>query len=99
MSRALQVGEAVTVDARYPDGHIRTPYYIRGKTGVVCAAMGEFPDPEVAAANGRTDAMRALYRVRFLQRDTWADYAGSDHDTIDIEIYAHWLTPIEEAAQ
>ena len=35
--------------------------------------------------------VRPLYRVRFLQREVWPDYAGRADDTIDIEIYEHWL--------
>ena len=34
-----------------------------------------------------------LYRVRFAQRAVWPDYAGSADDTVDIEIYEHWLEP------
>jgi hypothetical protein len=32
--------------------------------------------------------------VRFLQHDVWADYSGSDADTVDLEIYQHWLEPV-----
>jgi nitrile hydratase len=34
-----------------------------------------------------------LYRVRFAQRQVWPDYAGAPGDTVDIEIYEHWLEP------
>ena len=34
-----------------------------------------------------------LYRVRFVQRQVWPDYAGAPGDTVDIEIYEHWLEP------
>jgi hypothetical protein len=29
--------------------------------------------------------------VRFLQNDVWAEYRGAAQDTVDIEIYQHWL--------
>ena len=29
---------------------------------------------------------------RFLQTDIWPDYTGPRHDTLDVEIYEHWLT-------
>lgn len=35
-----------------------------------------------------------LYRVRFRQREVWPDYAGPEHDTIDVEIYQHWLEEV-----
>ena len=37
---------------------------------------------------------RALYEVRFRQKDIWPDYAGPDTDTLDIDIYEHWLVRI-----
>ena len=33
----------------------------------------------------------ALYRVRFKQSDVWPDYAGPGRDSVDVEIYEHWL--------
>jgi hypothetical protein len=31
-------------------------------------------------------------RVRFLQKAVWgAAYEGPDHDTLDVEIFGHWL--------
>ena len=35
--------------------------------------------------------MRVLYRVAFKQVDVWLDYSGSDQDTLELEIYEHWL--------
>jgi len=35
--------------------------------------------------------------VRFRQRDVWPDYAGPEGDTVDIEIYEHWLEPEGDA--
>jgi hypothetical protein len=29
--------------------------------------------------------------VRFLQRDVWPRYLGNSGDTVDVEIYQHWL--------
>jgi nitrile hydratase len=31
--------------------------------------------------------------VRFAQREVWPDYGGPATDTVDIEIYEHWLEP------
>ena len=80
---------------RYPRGHIRTPYYIRGKTGVVAAMVGEFPNPEDLATGGEGEPRQPLYRVRFSQRDAWPDYPGPASDTLDVEIYEHWLDAVE----
>ena len=42
------------------------------------------------------EAVRAevLYRVRFLQTHVWPGYAGPANDVIEMEIYEHWLEPV-----
>ena len=84
-------GDRVAVRVAYPLGHVRTPYYIRGKSGVVERLCGVFGNPE-ELAYGRTGVPRQpLYRVRFQQRDIWPGYAGQPADTVDVDIYQHWL--------
>ena len=91
----FEVGTEVAVREAYGTGHIRTPYYIRGRRGVVSAVVGEFPNPENLAVGGDGLPAQPLYRVRFLQSDTWGDYQGPAGDTLDVEIYEHWLEPAE----
>jgi len=90
-------GEAVKVRARYPLGHVRTPYYIRGKRGVIERLCGSFANPEELAYARAGLPKQPLYRVRFQQRDVWPDYRGSGADTVDVEIYQHWLEPDSRA--
>jgi len=87
-------GDRVAVRAAYPLGHVRTPFYIRGKTGVVERFCGAFANPEELAYARSGLPRRPLYRVRFRQADVWPDYAGENSDTVDIEIYQHWLEPV-----
>lgn len=84
-------GDRVTVRRAFPPGHIRTPHYVRGKSGTVERICGSFANPEELAYGRNGLPVRPLYRVRFLQREVWPDYAGRADDTIDIEIYEHWL--------
>ena len=84
-------GDRVTVLAGDRPGHVRTPAYIRGRRGVVERLCGSFPDPESLAHGGSGLPLQPLYRVRFLQREVWPDYAGHPEDTLDIEIFQHWL--------
>jgi hypothetical protein len=93
MTSRFVPGERVTVDKRYPSGHCRTPFYIRGKSGIVERICGEFANPEDLAYGRGGLPRRPLYRVRFRQADLWSDYAGCDDDTVDVEIYEHWLKP------
>lgn len=90
---AFQPGARVRVIERVPPGHIRTPHYCRGHVGEVERLCGRFPNPEKLAYGRGTDDVRALYRVRFRQRELWPDYAGPAEDTVEIEIYEHWLEP------
>lgn len=92
MNQAVHpVGARVRVQEGFAPGHIRTPTYIRGKTGAIERVLAVFPDPEERAF-GRTGLPgRRLYRVRFQQAEVWPDYTGSAADTLDIEIYEQWL--------
>ena len=94
MSVRFQPGDRVAIRAAYPPGHIRTPYYIRGKTGVIERLCGGFPNPEELAYGRDGLPAQPLYRVRFRQGEVWPGYAGGAGDTVDIEIYEHWLDPV-----
>jgi nitrile hydratase len=87
------VGDRVRVLAMYPLGHVRTPWYIRGKSGVIERSCGAYRNPEELAYQRSGLPARLLYRVRFLQREVWPDYRGRAADTLDVEIYDHWLEP------
>lgn len=95
MKAKFAPGDAVVVDTRNATGHVRTPSYLRGKTGAVERVCGEFRKPE-ELAYGKWDGDRVpLYRVRFSQCDVWPDYGGPASDTLDAEIYEHWLEPVK----
>ena len=78
----------------YPPGHVRTPWYIRGKSGVIERICGEFGNPEELAYGRDGTPKQILYRVRFMQNEVWDGYAENPKDTVDIEIYEHWLEPV-----
>jgi len=92
-NRRFDVGARVLVKVAHPPGHRRTPYYIRGKRGVIERVCGAFPNPEELAYGFSGEPRRVLYRVRFPQKEVWPDYRGSARDLIELEIYEHWLEP------
>ncbi len=92
MSRTLAPGMKVRVRDDYPPGHIRTPVYIRGHEGVIVQCFGAFENPEVVAYRLQ-GPKKTLYAVRFRQADLWPGYDGQAQDTLDIDIYEHWLEP------
>ena len=92
-SPRFKPGDRVRVRKVDSIGHIRTPHYIRGKDGVVERFAGYFRNPEELAYGRSGEPKRALYRIRFVQSHVWPDYDGAPGDTIDIDIYEHWLQP------
>ena len=90
----FQVGDRVSVRQAYPIGHVRTPYYIRGKSGVIERLCGAYPNPEELAYARSGLPKQPLYRVRFRQADVWQGYIGKAEDTVDLELYQHWLEPL-----
>ena len=89
---AFKPGDSVRVRKVDSQGHIRTPHYIRGKAGVIERFVGYFRNPEELAYGRSGEPKAALYRVRFVQKHVWPDYDGGPADTIDIDIYEHWLS-------
>lgn len=89
----FNVGDKVVVKRAFPPGHRRTPFYIRGKEGVIERICGAYPNPEELAYGFDGKPEKVLYRVRFLQTQVWPDYGGAASDIIEMEIYEHWLQP------
>lgn len=85
-------GDRVRVRAEDRPGHIRTPFYIRGKTGWVERVHGEFRNPESLAFGGDGLPKRPLYLVGFHQGEVWREYAAPE-DKLFVDIYEHWLDP------
>ena len=84
-------GDRVRVCRQFPPGHVRTPHYCRGHSGVIERLCGAFPNPEELAYHRSGLPAQPLYRVRFVSRELWSDYAGSAGDVVEIELYQHWL--------
>jgi nitrile hydratase len=86
-------GDRVRVRFEDRPGHIRTPWYIRGKTGSIERVYGEFLNPESLGHGGDGLPRKVLYRVAFQQRDVWEHY-HSRQDKLLVDIFEHWLDPI-----
>ncbi len=86
-------GDRVRVRSDAPPGHVRTPTYIKGRTGVVEGLHGAFPNPESLAYGGDGLPRQPLYLVRFEQADLWREYPVSAHDKVLVNVYEHWLEP------
>ena len=87
------LGDRVLVHRRFPPGHVRTPWYCRGKSGEIERICGRFRNPEQLAYGNRAADREVLYRVSFPSRSLWPDYDGNERDRVEVEIYEHWLGP------
>ena len=90
----IQPGTRVRVRDDWPETrgpcHIRTPHYLRGKTGTVTRHLGDFPNPEDLAF-ARPAPILPLYHVRFEASVLWQD--GAPGAELLVELYEPWLEP------
>jgi nitrile hydratase len=94
VSARFKPGDRVLVKMEDRPGHIRTPWYVRGKRGWIERVYGEFRNPESLAYGGDGLPKRPLYLVGFNQSQVWAKYAAAK-DKLFIDIYEHWLEATE----
>jgi nitrile hydratase len=74
-------------------GHLRTPWYIRGKRGWVERVYGDFLNPESLAFGKDGLPRKTLYLVAFDYSEVFATPRGAK-DKILVDIYDHWLEPL-----
>lgn len=91
MTARFAPGDRVAVADRTPPHHHRAPAYIKGRTGTVERVCGSFRNPETLAYGGDGLPLRPLYRVRFAAEQLWGARAERPGDTVDVEVYEHWL--------
>jgi hypothetical protein len=87
------MADLVRVRTMMPPGHVRTPAYLRGKTGKIERPLGSFANPEQLAYR-QPATQSPLYRVRFSMAEIWGDEVENPTDTLDAEIFEHWLEPV-----
>ena len=96
MSRPITIGDTVRIRQSFPPGHVRTPYFIRGKTGEVIRLLGDYANPEELAYGRDGKPALPVYWVKFQQSDLWSDYAGQEQDTAVVEVMENWLETMDE---
>ena len=93
----LTPGAPVRVRDDWPETigpcHIRTPHYLRGRTGTVRRHLGDFRNPEDLAF-ARPAATLPLYHVAFVPQSIWPDAPREQFTEILVEIFEPWLEPL-----
>ena len=93
-STRFSVGDRVKVASRPALGHCRTPWYLRGRSGIVASIQGAYHDPERLAYHKPGLPLQTLYKIRFLQTDLWPVYPGPTDDHLEADIYDDWLESV-----
>ena len=87
----FEPGERVRVRSTDKPGHVRTPEYLKGKTGRIESVLGEFRSPEDLAYGLSGIPERPLYKVNSRQAELWSYYEGPDSDRLYADVYEQWL--------
>lgn len=94
MSDRFAPGTRVRVKALHPPGHCRTPYYARGRKGVVLGVVDREPNPEELAYGRRRAEVQPVYRVRFTPQELWPEMPAPARDAVIVDIFESWLEPL-----
>lgn len=87
----------MSVQARFPGGHVRTPFYLRGKTGVVVRSHGEFLDAEKLAVGLPGLPATVIYQVAFDFQEVWTGTENPVGSTIILaDLQDNWLDPVTD---
>ncbi|MFQ5683719.1 MAG: SH3-like domain-containing protein [Candidatus Binatia bacterium] len=85
-------GDLVHVKDTQTLGHIRTPFYLRGKNGVVRGIRGSFRNPELLAYSKDGLPKANLYWVEFELTHVWNDRpVPRGTNKIYADLFEHWL--------
>jgi nitrile hydratase len=90
---SLTAGQSVRVRRRYPPGHVRTPFYVRGRRGEVVGLAAVHPNPESLAYGGEGLPAEPVYRVRFTHAELWGERAQAGGDVTVLDLQESWLEP------
>ena len=85
----FKTGDRVKVKFEDRPGHLRTPWYIRGKSGRIERVYGDFLNPELLAFGKDGLPKKTLYQVAFDHNEVF-NTAGAK-DKVLVDIYDHWL--------
>ncbi|MDJ0958069.1 MAG: nitrile hydratase subunit beta [Arenicellales bacterium] len=94
MQARFKIGDQVRISDRREERHHRVPAYVKGHVGTierVCKPQGQ---PELLSLGESGEPVKTVYRVHLEQTQLWRDYRGAECDTLEIEIFEHWLESI-----
>ncbi len=91
----FSLGQRVRIADRAEPRHHRVPAYVKGRAGTVQRVCLPQPRPEVVGYADEDELRLPVYRVRLAQTALWPRYQGRPEDSLEIEIFEHWLEPLD----
>ena len=91
-------GEPNYRDAAEREEIIQLLTLLRDNTMAVLEQGGLPELPFELTLDGLPAEEKPLFRVRFSMRDIWGEAAENPDDTLDAELYAHWLEKVDHHA-
>ena len=85
------IGDELRIANRFPIGHYRVPFPLRGKHGIVEAIVKPGIDNEEEGYGRNAGLKRHYYRLSIPLRMIWPGYNGLDCDSLRIEVFESWL--------
>ena len=93
-SARFAVGERVSIRKGSSRENDSTPYYVRGKSGIVEEICAPFTNPYRTASKPAGRAPPRTYRTRFSAREVWPELPGASGETFIIRLSEDWLMPL-----
>ena len=93
MTLNFEIGQRVKVLAQVPGGTTRTPFFIRGKKGVIVTAHGPVGNPRALSYGNRRAPKVPLYGVSFHMAHLYDEDPDILTDRVIVDVWEDWLEP------
>lgn len=92
----FSIGDRVMIRTEVPGGTNRTPFFIRGKKGIVVFAHGPAGNPRDLSQGGTGEPKLPLYGVSFHMAHLYDDDPQVVHDRVIVDVWDDWMEPVPE---
>jgi hypothetical protein len=92
----FSIGDRVMIRTEVPGGTNRTPFFIRGKRGVVVFIHGPAGNPRDLSRGGTGEPKLPLYGVSFHMAHLYDDDPQVVHDRVIVDVWGDWIGPVPE---
>ena len=94
MTPRFKVGDRVRVMSEVPSGTNRTPFFIRGRKGVIAFSHGLAGNPRALSYGGTGEPNLPLYGVSFHMAHLYDEDPAFVGDRVVVDVWEDWLAPV-----